>query len=112
MGLVTNGARHTQQRKLEALGIEEYFDATVFATPEEALKPDPDPFHWALEEMGVPPNRAVHVGDSLESDVKGAEAAGVRSVWLTEDGVDATPATEPSYVIRSLAELRPPPWNA
>ena len=42
-----------------------------------APKPDPAIFRLALERLGVPPERALHVGDS-DADEEGARAAGLR----------------------------------
>ena len=43
-------------------------------------KPDPAIFHHTLELIGVDPDDAVHVGDSVRFDVMGARAAGVRAL--------------------------------
>lgn len=52
--------------------------ATVVVSAElGTAKPDPAPFHVALERLGVPPERALHVGDD-ETDEVGAAAAGLR----------------------------------
>ena len=45
-------------------------------------KPDPGIFLLALEALGVPPERAFHVGDVPSVDVVGARAAGVRPLHL------------------------------
>ena len=45
-------------------------------------KPDPAIFAIALEQLGVTSAYAWHVGDSLSTDVAGAAAGGIRSVWL------------------------------
>jgi putative hydrolase of the HAD superfamily len=45
-------------------------------------KPDPRIFEMALDRLGVPADRAVHVGDTPAADVDGARAAGVRPVLL------------------------------
>ena len=47
------------------------------------------------------PGEAVHVGDSLENDVAGARAAGIRPVLVARDGA----APGGVEAIRSLAEL-------
>jgi putative hydrolase of the HAD superfamily len=66
-----------------------------------AAKPDPTLFRRALAVAGVDGAGAVHVGDSLENDVAGARAAGIRPVLVARDG-----ATPPGVeAIRSLAEL-------
>ena len=40
-------------------------------------KPDPRPFLFALNALGVEPSECIHVGDSLHSDVVGAVGAGM-----------------------------------
>lgn len=110
LGLVTNGGRDRQTAKLSSLGIADAFDATTFATPESAVKPDPAPFERALSDLDVDPGAAVHVGDSLSSDVAGANAAGVRSVWVQFDRPapgDGDPT--PDHVVPSPTALSEPP---
>lgn len=45
-------------------------------------KPDPGVFEAALARTGWRRDRVMHVGDSLHSDVGGASAAGIRTVWI------------------------------
>ena len=54
-----------------------YLAAVVVSAELGTAKPDPAPFHVALERLGVPPQRALHVGDD-ETDEAGAAAAGLR----------------------------------
>jgi putative hydrolase of the HAD superfamily len=61
---------------LDAAGVAAWFDALVSSAEAGAPKPDPRPFRLALERLGVPPARALHVGDD-EADRLGAEAAGL-----------------------------------
>ena len=49
-----------------------------FASSASQTAPTPAPFEAALSALSVRPERAVHVGNSLRSDVAGARAAGVR----------------------------------
>lgn len=49
-------------------------------------KPHGSIFAHALEAVGVAPARAVHVGDSLHADVRGARQAGLQPLWLRRDG--------------------------
>jgi len=109
LGAVTNGPPEMQTAKLEAAGLADRFETVVFAGHETPPKPDPEPFAVALDALGVPADRAVHVGNSLSSDVAGAHAAGLRSAWVpAESGADPDP--EPHYALASLAELRRTPW--
>lgn len=50
-------------------------------------KPDPAIFHHALELVGATPDRAIHVGDAYQYDVRGARAAGVRPVLVDPLGI-------------------------
>lgn len=59
-------------------------------------KPDPAIFAAALDVLGVPAERAVHVGDVPSADVAGAKAAGVRPLHL--DPIGWCPATDHEHV--------------
>lgn len=47
-----------------------------------AYKPHKEIFEKVLEISGCHPDEAIHVGDSLRSDVAGAQNAGIRAVLL------------------------------
>ncbi|WP_158256644.1 HAD family hydrolase [Trinickia symbiotica] len=46
------------------------------------LKPDRRIFHWTCDQLGVPPENALMIGDSLRADYQGARAAGMRAIHL------------------------------
>jgi putative hydrolase of the HAD superfamily len=88
----------------------------AFGTPEIGIKPDPAPFHRVLDGLEIVPDRAVHVGNSLESDVAGARAAGVPAVWFRAAGESAGESTDefaPEFVVDDLVEFHhdPLPWT-
>ncbi|WP_226040296.1 HAD family hydrolase [Natrinema sp. DC36] len=104
VGLITNGGRPTQTRKLEALGIADAFDVRVFTEPSAGILPKPNaaPFERALAELEVAPDAAIHVGDSLHADIAGANAMGLDSAWL-DTGRDEGPDEHvPTYELASL----------
>jgi putative hydrolase of the HAD superfamily len=55
-------------------------------------KPDPRIFAMTLRELGVAPEQAVHAGDSLAADVRGALAAGVLPLHMDPFGDCPDPA--------------------
>ena len=61
---------------LEDAGLAHHFDAVVSSAEAGAPKPDEAVFRLALERLGVPPERALHVGDG-DGDRQGAAAAGL-----------------------------------
>ena len=86
---------------LEPAGLLEHVDAVVTSAQVGVAKPGRGIFEKALELAGARPGEAVHVGDSLDNDVAGARAAGIRPVLVARDGQ----APQGVEVVRSLAEL-------
>jgi len=66
---------------LEALGLSRWLEAVVISSRVGAAKPSAAPFALALEQLGVGPGEAWHIGDSPE-DVAGARAAGLPCVLV------------------------------
>jgi putative hydrolase of the HAD superfamily len=111
VGIVTNGPKDAQSQKVDASGVGNIVETVVYAAHETEPKPDPEPFRVALDRLDTPPERAVHVGNSVNSDVRGAAAAGLRSVWIPASPPDADAATAGAdYRLDALAGLLPPPW--
>lgn len=71
---------------LERCGLDGQFDGVVTSAGTGVRKPDPAIFAAALELAGCSADEAVHVGDTLEEDVAGAGAAGIRALLLDRDG--------------------------
>lgn len=111
IAMVTNGDPWMQGQKLESLGIADRFETVVHGGHDAPYKPDPEPFHLALDEIGVDPERAVHVGNSLEADVAGALAAGLGAVWLADGDRALEPDLEPDHVVESLHDIADEPWH-
>ena len=57
-------------------------DAVITSAEVGVAKPDRRIFEAALAAAGCAPGEAVHVGDSAENDVAGAEAAGIRAILV------------------------------
>lgn len=115
LGLVTNGGPDTQSPKIDALGLREYVDTVVLAGYHTPAKPAREPFERAMADLDADPERTAHVGNSLASDVAGANAAGVRSVWISYDG-DGHPDRvgsddpTPDVALESICELTATSW--
>ena len=71
---------------LERCGLRDAFEGVVTSAASGARKPDPAIFASALELAGCSADEAVHVGDTLEEDVAGAGAAGIRALLLDREG--------------------------
>ena len=70
----------------ESLGLGSYLHFILASAVVGAAKPHPKIFQEALKRAGVTPEEALHVGDSLEDDVRGAQGVGIRAVFLDRNG--------------------------
>lgn len=68
---------------LAQLGLASLFDLVVDSTLAGVRKPEPAIFELACRELGCRPEEVLHVGDSLEHDVRGARNAGLQAAWLS-----------------------------
>ncbi|WP_267161362.1 HAD family hydrolase [Halovenus salina] len=107
LGVVTNGVRDAQLTKLDATGLDRYFETVVVAGDDCEPKPAAAPFEMALAELAAEPTSAVHVGDTPETDVAGGAALGLDTVLVASDSQPA----DATYVISSPEALRSPPWE-
>jgi putative hydrolase of the HAD superfamily len=87
---------------LAEVGLAAAVDAVIVSAVVGAQKPDPRIFAAALEELRCAPEEGLFVGDSIDTDVAGARAAGLRSLLLDRS---ATPAQDGFERIFSLADL-------
>jgi putative hydrolase of the HAD superfamily len=85
LAIVSNGPAGNVDHVLGHYGLLELFDAVAVSDAIGLHKPDPAIFRWALDRLGIEPadyGRTVMVGNHLDRDVKGANDAGLISVWL------------------------------
>jgi putative hydrolase of the HAD superfamily len=71
---------------LERCGLAAHLDAAVSSAEARAQKPEPAIFEAALRFAGLGAPEVVHVGDTREEDIAGAEAAGIRALLLDREG--------------------------
>ena len=100
LGVITNA--DTQP---SAMGLSGQFSFAVLADTEPFHKPDPRIFQYAASIGGYKLERSVHVGDSLVTDVAGANNAGAVSVWLDQHGIGNSEIAVADHTIASLSDL-------
>ena len=108
LSLTTNGVSHVQRRRLKSSPLARYFGDRVFISGEMGCrKPEKAYFDAVLSALGVTgPQRSkvLVIGDSLSSDIKGAFASRLDSVWLRNPGSSAG-VMKPTYEVDSLSQL-------
>jgi putative hydrolase of the HAD superfamily len=91
---------------LDRIGLLPLLDAVVCSAEVGAAKPDPRMFATALRKANCSAAHAAHVGDTIDTDVLGAQAAGVEAVLIQREA-EAGGWQPPRAVktIRALGEL-------
>ncbi|MBU0493134.1 MAG: HAD-IA family hydrolase [Chloroflexi bacterium] len=103
LGIISNWGWHLPAICAD-LGLDQHFDAVLASARVGFEKPHPSFFHHALAVTNTHPARAVHVGDSLRADVRGAHGAGLDAVLLVRDG-RPVPEDAGCPVIHTLLDL-------
>ena len=73
--------------KVSALGFDRYWDVTISADTMGHLKPEPDAFLLAAEEMKISPEQIIYVGNEYKYDIIGAKKAGMKTAHLAQKAV-------------------------
>lgn len=106
LGIVTNGFRRVQAPRFEGSKLSKLIDWLVISEDSGVAKPDPRIFRDALKLASHgDPATALFVGDRLESDIHGAEGAGLASCWYNPRREANGSGIKPRYEIRDLSEL-------
>jgi 2-haloacid dehalogenase len=96
LGVITNCDDDLFARSERRLGTA--FDWTITAQSAGSYKPDPHNFEVALERIGLPRERILHVAQSLFHDHVPAKAMGFTTVWIDRRhdraGSGATPPAD------------------
>jgi len=103
LGIISNGNGEQQRRKLHHLGLADKFTTVIISEDLGVWKPNPEIFRAACKEAGTSPEDCVYVGDSLLTDARASQAAGMRGIWLNRNSPPALDAGVP--VISSLSEM-------
>lgn len=90
---------------LQKKGILKYFESQVFSDEVGYEKPHHAIFEKSLKELKVKPAQAIHIGDLLDTDVAGAKAFGMRTVWYNYEGKLNDMPFKPDWEIRRLIQL-------
>ena len=100
IGAITNG-----NAQLEYTPLAKYFKFSISAAQIGANKPSPSLFEAAALRANVDLGEMVHIGDSAEADVIGANRAGCCSVWFNPSRRAWPGGQHPHAVIHCLSEL-------
>lgn len=82
LAVLTNGTAAQQNAKVTRIGIRDRLIAVFTSEELGVAKPHPDIYRQACRELGVSPDKTLHVGDNYQLDVVAAKKAGLQALHL------------------------------
>ena len=106
LGIVSNFAiPECVIKLLERHGLAGFFDVVVVSGAVNKRKPSIEIFKHALETLGVKAQEAVFVGDTVDADVQGPKAAGMRTIYIERRPQKEAKTACPDQTIKNLKQL-------
>lgn len=98
--LVSNTDQFSSEQVIKKFNLDQYFEKVILSYKFGKLKTNPKFFDAVLKDLKVAHKDAVMIGDSLESDVKPAEDAGIKAIL-----VDRKDRREHANKVNSLVQI-------
>lgn len=102
---VTNGSFTAQERKLRRSGLDRLLDGIFISDVVGFEKPSPLFFDSVFEQIPEGREEAIIVGDSLTSDIRGGNNAGIACCWYNPENKPAPPELRIDYTITNLNQI-------
>ena len=103
--IITNGEPSVQYPRLEAVDIMKFFKGIYVSEEIGYSKPNKEFFAFIESDIeGFDKTKAIVIGDSLTSDIKGAINYGIDTCWFNPN--NKTTELKINYTITSLDEIR------
>jgi len=103
--IISNGFVEVQHRKLKNSDIAHYFAHIVLSDDVKVLKPDRKIFDYALKLNNAQANEAIMIGDLFQTDILGAQNAGIDQIFFNRHKKGLKENETASYVVNSLREI-------
>ncbi|HEX3037678.1 MAG TPA: YjjG family noncanonical pyrimidine nucleotidase [Oscillospiraceae bacterium] len=108
LALVTNGVSKTQHKRFENSTIKDYFTDIFVSEDAGFQKPRKEYFDYVFEHLGtIEKERMIIVGDSLSSDMKGGNNAGITTCWFNPHSLSNNSDAVCDYEVHKLSEVIP-----
>ncbi|MCM3727834.1 YjjG family noncanonical pyrimidine nucleotidase [Neobacillus cucumis] len=104
--IVTNGVSKTQDKRLRDSGLHPLFKEIFVSEDTGFQKPMKEFFDYVFARIAnFSPEHTLIIGDSLSSDIKGGQLAGLDTCWFNPAGKPNHTEIIPTYEIQNLNEL-------
>ena len=103
--LASNGTASVQKGRMTSANLYRFFEKVFVSQEIGHNKPSLDYFNACFAQIpGFDKEKALMVGDSLSSDIKGGINAGIKTVWVNPNHADCG-EIKPDYEIEALSQL-------
>ena len=102
--ILTNGITSVQKRRLALSPIRDVISGAVISQEEGAAKPNPKLFDRALKRLGIARGAALMIGDGVNSDIRGANNAGIDACWYNPGGKVLPAGVHAEYIIDDIRQ--------
>jgi len=107
MYVVTNGVSETQYMRLAASGLDRFFDDIFVSEDAGSQKPMIEYFEYCFSRIpDSGPEDMLIIGDTLTSDIKGGNVAGIDTCWYNPHKYGRKAGIRVDHEIRRLEELK------
>jgi len=104
MHMTSNGFHEVQYKKLASCGLRDYFHTVILSEDAGANKPSRAFFDYAFRVSGASPATTIMIGDNLQTDILGAKAAGMDTIFYNR-WPEHEHSQEPTYTVVRLVEI-------
>ncbi|WP_334807082.1 HAD family hydrolase [Nostoc sp.] len=106
LAVITNGFVSAQLPRMQAAGIEHFFEEVVVSEAIGFAKPSPEIFHHALSRLDLTPPQVLYIGDSLTHDYAGAMQANIDFCYYNRKNQVLPQGVQPKFIVNQLLNLR------
>lgn len=106
MGIISNGQKQQQRKKLQFLGIQSFFDLQFYADEMGIKKPNPDMFLMAIKNSNVRKEEVWYIGDDLNDDIYPCMEIGIKCIWINREKKNINSIIDNVLKICNLSQIK------
>ena len=102
--VITNGPLYSQIPKVEKVQLSNYVDDIIIGGNYKEQKPYPSIFELALKKHKLLREETIHIGDSLRTDILGANNSNIKSIWI-QNSQSELKSIKPTWKLTEFKEV-------
>jgi YjjG family noncanonical pyrimidine nucleotidase len=102
--IITNGIADIQAKKMNASGIENFFETVTCSQKANARKPEKEIYEYAIKQANTTVNQSIMIGDNYKVDIAGAINVGMDYVFFNP--IEKKMDIDEKSMIKHLLELK------